>query len=96
MTTFNKQDLNINQEISRKAIDKRHQKNIISLAGQFGAFLMEMFVLIISIIFQTKIFEHFVNQHLGLKLVDLYLLIGHLSKAIFTITFILASHYDEL
>ena len=91
MTTFNKQDLNINQEMSRKAINKRHQKNIISLAGQFGAFLMEIFVLIIAIIFQTKTIENFVKQHLGLKLVDLYLIIGHLSKAITTITFILAS-----
>ena len=91
MTTFNKQDLNINEEVSRKAINKRHQKNIISLAGQFGAFLMEIFVLIIAIIFQTKTIENFVKQHLGLKLVDLYLIIGYLSKAITTITFILAS-----
>ena len=91
MTTFNKQDLNINQEMSRQSINKRHQKNIISLAGQFGAFLMEISVLIIAIIFQTKTIENFVKQHLGLKLVDLYLTIGHLSKAITTITFILAS-----
>ena len=49
MATFNKQDLNINEEVSRKAINKRHQKNIISLAGQFGAFLIEIFLLIITI-----------------------------------------------
>ena len=51
--------------MSRKAINKRHQKNIISLAGQFGAFLMEIFVLIIAIIFRTKTVENFVQQHLG-------------------------------
>ena len=91
MTTFNKQDLNINQEMSRKAINKRHQKNIISLAGQFGAFLMEIFFLIIAIIFQTETIENFVKQYLGLKLGDLYLIIFHLSKPIITITFISAS-----
>ena len=91
MTTFNKQDLNINQEISRKAINKRHQKNIISLAGQFGAFLIEIFLLIIIIIFQSKSIENFVKQYLGLKMVDLSFIIVHASKAIITMTFISAS-----
>ena len=91
MATFNKQDLNINEEVSRKAINKRHQKNIISLAGQFGAFLIEKFLLIITIIFQSKSIENFVKQYLGLKMVDLSFIIVHASKAIITMTFISAS-----
>ena len=91
MTTFNKQDLNINQEISRKAINKRHQKNIISLAGQFGAFLIEMSLLIITIIFQTRTIKNFVEHHSGLKFEDLIFIVVHTSKAIITITFISAS-----
>ena len=91
MTTFNKQDLNINQEMSRQSINKRHQKNIISLAGQFGAFLIEIFLLIIIIIFQSKSIENFVKQYLGLKMVDLSFIIVHASKAIITMTFISAS-----
>ena len=91
MTNFNKQDLNINQEMSRKAINKRHQKNIISLAGQFGAFLTEIFLPIIAIIFQTKTIENFVEHHTGLKIWDLIFIVAHTSKAIITITFITAS-----
>ena len=91
MATFNKQDLNINEEVSRKAINKRHQKNIISLAGQFGAFIMEMFLLIITIIFLSKTIENFVKHHLGLKLADLFFIILQTLKAIITITFISAS-----
>ena len=91
MTTFNKQDLNINQEMSRKAINKRHQKNIISLAGQFGAFLIEIFLLIITIILQSKPIENFVKQYLSLKMSDLLFIIVHVSKAIIVMTFISAS-----
>ena len=91
MTTFNKQDLNINQEMSRKAINKRHQKNIISMAGQFGAFLIEMFLLIIMIILQSNTIENVVKYHLGLKQADLFFIIVHASKAIIIMTFISAS-----
>ena len=91
MATFNKQDLNINEEVSRKAINKRHQKNIISLAGQFGAFLIEIFLLIITIILQSKSFENFVKQYMGLKMADLFFIIFHVSKAIIVMTFISAS-----
>ena len=91
MTNFNKQDLNINQEMSRKAINKRHQKNIISLAGQFGAFLIEISILIITFIFQTRTIKNFVEHHSGLKFEDLIFIVVHTSKAIVTITFILAS-----
>ena len=91
MATFNKQDLNINEEVSRKAINKRHQKNIISLAGQFGAFLIEIFLLIITIILQSKPIENFVKQYLGLKMSDLLFIIVHVSKAIIVMMFISAS-----
>ena len=91
MTTFNKQNLDINQETSRKAIDKRHKKNIISLVGQFGAFMMETFLLIVIILIQSKDIENFIKHYLGLKLTDLMYVILNTSNAINTMTFTLAS-----
>ena len=91
MTTFNKQNLDVNQETSRKAINKRHQKNIISLVGQFGSFTMETFLLIIMILFQSEDIKNLIKHYFGLKVTDLMFVILNTTNAINTMTFILAS-----
>ena len=91
MTSFNKPDLNINLGLSRKSMNKRHKKNIISFVGQFGAFLLEIFLLICVILFKIKVFRDFLKQYFGLWPEDILYTFFVAFKALNTITFILAS-----
>ena len=91
MTSFNKPDLNINLGLSRKSMNKRHKKNIISFVGQFVAFLLEIFQLIVLILFKIKVVRDFLKQYFGLWPEDFMFIFNVALKALNTITFILAS-----
>ena len=91
MTSFNKPDLNINLGLSRKSMNKRHKKNIISFVGQFVAFLLEIIFLIAFFLFQNEAFRAFLKQHFGLWPEDFMFIFNVALKALNTITFILAS-----
>ena len=91
MTTFNKDDLNINTELSKKAMNKRHKKNIISFVGQFGTFMIEILAMIILTILQIKVIQVFFKQYLGLWPQDLLFIAAYVFKALNTVTFIVAS-----
>ena len=91
MTTFNKDDLNINTELSKKAMNKRHKKNIISFVGQFGAFMIEILAMIIITILQIKVIQVFFKQYLSLWPQDLLFIAAYVFKALNIVTFIVAS-----
>ena len=91
MTCFNKPDLNINWGLSRKSMNKRHKKNIISFVGQFCAFLLEIIFLIVLILSKTKAFRDFLKQYFGLWPEEIMYTFNVAFKALNTITFILAS-----
>ena len=91
MTICNKQDLDINLGLSRKAMNKRHKKNIISFVGQFLTFLIEMFLTILLILIHIEEVKTFLKQYLGLFPTDLIFIISNTKKAITTITFIIES-----